>query len=283
VALPYPNTVTHYYTASHPVAWSVGLFRTRVGQVNHVLHKVHADTNMGRGNFEGKEANHCKVGYKDTPRPSVQTRLNRSSCLWVVGSHGPKASCFTWWSMQIPHLTGQFRWIGAPIVNYRHFLPWAVRKRLNRSICRLGCGLEWAEWCIYSIVFTRWGQCALMAGHVAVTFPSSNIEPFVYGGDAPYVKLLWLLVILGHAHLDSRTHSPAFEPNTVLWAFHTIEPSSYNMRLLEPERQNEMNSRRSRTRRTVDGMTGILKSCATMKTQELNARENGSSWKLILS
>jgi len=35
--------------------------------------------------------------------------------------------------------------IGAPIAKYRDFLPWAVQKRLNWSICRLGCGLGWAE------------------------------------------------------------------------------------------------------------------------------------------
>jgi len=38
---------------------------------------------------------------------------------------------------------------------------------------------------------------------------SNNIEPSVYGGDAPYVKLLSSLVIFGHAHLDSRTDSQA--------------------------------------------------------------------------
>jgi len=31
--------------------------------------------------------------------------------------------------------------------------------------------------------------------------------PSVYGGDAPYVKLLWPLVVFGHDHLDSRTDS----------------------------------------------------------------------------
>ena len=41
----------------------------------------------------------------------------------------------------------------------------AVQKRLNRSICRIGCGLEWAEGCTSSIVFARWRQCALMEGH----------------------------------------------------------------------------------------------------------------------
>jgi len=44
-----------------------------------------------------------------------------------------------------------------------------VQKRLNLSICRIGCGLEWAERCTSSIVFARWRQCALMEGHVSVT------------------------------------------------------------------------------------------------------------------
>jgi len=44
-----------------------------------------------------------------------------------------------------------------------------VQKRLNLSICRFHCGLEWAEGCIGSIVFARWRQCALVEGHVAVT------------------------------------------------------------------------------------------------------------------
>jgi len=38
---------------------------------------------------------------------------------------------------------------------------------------------------------------------------SNNIEPSVYGGYAPYVKLLWPLVIFGHADLDSCTDSQA--------------------------------------------------------------------------
>jgi len=38
---------------------------------------------------------------------------------------------------------------------------------------------------------------------------SNNIEPSVYGGDAPYGKLLWPLVIFGHAHLHSCTDSQA--------------------------------------------------------------------------
>jgi len=68
-----------------------------------------------------------------------------------------------------------------------------VQERLSQLICRLGCGLQWAEGYTSAIVFARWHQCAL-------------IERSVYGGDPPYVKLLSLLAIFGHAlHLDSRT------------------------------------------------------------------------------
>jgi len=59
-------------------------------------------------------------------------------------------------------------------------------KTVNRSICRLGCGHEWAERCTNSIVFARWRQCALMGGRHL----SKNIETNVYSGDAPYVKLI---------------------------------------------------------------------------------------------
>ena len=45
----------------------------------------------------------------------------------------------------IPHDNGQFWGKGSPIVKYRHFLLLAMQKRLNRSICCLGYGLEWAQ------------------------------------------------------------------------------------------------------------------------------------------
>jgi len=48
-----------------------------------------------------------------------------------------------------------------------------VQERLNRSICRLDCGLGWADGSRSSIVFARWLQCAL-----------NTIEPSMCGGDA---------------------------------------------------------------------------------------------------
>ena len=77
----------------------------------------------------------------------------------------------TWELRMIPHGKGQFWWIGAPIVKYRigtFVQKRAVQKRLNRSICRIGCGLEWAEGCTSSVIFARWRQCALTEIHVAV-------------------------------------------------------------------------------------------------------------------
>jgi len=49
-----------------------------------------------------------------------------------------------------------------------------------------------------------------MGGHIAaLPRPGEYNEFSVYVGDAPYVKLLWPLVIFGQAHLDSPTNSRA--------------------------------------------------------------------------
>jgi len=76
--------------------------------------------------------------------------------------------------------------IGAPIVKYSYFLPLAVQKRLNRSICRLACWLGWAEGITSSIVFVRWRQCTLMGGHIGATWriwlnraPGAMMRPYV--------------------------------------------------------------------------------------------------------
>jgi len=135
-------------------------FRTRVGPMNHVLHGVHA--NMRRNNFEGETGK----PYRDTLQSSVQTRLNRSRCRFGCGLAWAQ-SIMCYMGGPDPRGKGHFWWIGAPVVKYRHVVPQAVQKRLNRSICRFGCGLQWAERCTSSIVFARLRQCALMGGHVA--------------------------------------------------------------------------------------------------------------------
>jgi len=137
------HIVTHYYAASHGVAWTVSLpvalsvcytsepckngWSDQVaicipdsGRPNEPGITWGPDANMGRGNFEGGNRQTI-VKYRDTPRSSVKTWLNRLRCHLRRGFHGPNASCVTW-EVQIPHGKGQFWWIGAPIVNYRHFL-----------------------------------------------------------------------------------------------------------------------------------------------------------------
>jgi len=53
--------------------------------------------------------------------------------------------------------------------------------------------------------FNRIRQVASMCpyGRTRCRHLSNNIEPSVYGGDAPYGNLLSPLVIFGHAHLQS--------------------------------------------------------------------------------
>jgi len=68
------------------------------------------------------------------------------------------------------------------------FLPWAAQERLNRSICRLDCGLGWAEGSTSSIVFARWRQCA----QIGATWPIRLHRPSA-AAMRSYVKLLWLV------------------------------------------------------------------------------------------
>jgi len=61
------------------------------------------------------------------------------------GAGGPKEPCIRWGSRS-PDANGQF-WggKGRPIVKYRDTLRSSVPKCLNRSRCRLGCGLGWVQ------------------------------------------------------------------------------------------------------------------------------------------
>ena len=96
---------------------------------------------------------------------------------------------------------------GSPIVKHRDFMPWTVQKWLNRSICRLGCGLGLAEWSTSSIVFARWRQCAHMpmcppCGHIGATWRIRLNRPSA-AVMRSYVKLLWPLVLLDPVKLFS--------------------------------------------------------------------------------
>jgi len=47
--------------------------------------------------------------------------------------------------------------------------------------------------------------------------------------DLQFVLITLCIIIFGHAHLHSHKIAEHFEPNTVLWTFRTIQPSSYGV------------------------------------------------------
>jgi len=83
-----------------------------------------------------------------------------------------------------------------------------VQKRLNLSIRRFDCGLEWAEGCTSSIVFARWRQCAFVEGHVAVTCRITLNHPCT-AAMRLMANYFGHLLFFGHADLHSRTDSQA--------------------------------------------------------------------------
>jgi len=82
--------------------------------------------------------------------------------------------------------------------NKSQFIAWISRHVVRRSTA-VSCART-AE----PIEFPMCPRGRTHCRHLANT-----IELSVYGGDAPYVKLLWPLVIFGLAHLVSRTDSRA--------------------------------------------------------------------------
>jgi len=75
----------------------------------------------------------CKNGHTD--RDTV----------WFGDLGGPKEPCIRWGSRS-PMGRGNFEGgKGRPIVKYRDSLQSSVQKWPNRSRCRLGCGLRWAQ------------------------------------------------------------------------------------------------------------------------------------------
>jgi len=193
-------------------------FRTRVGPLNHVLNEVQMPT--WKGQFWGGNRQ-TNVKYRHSTVVCAKMAESIKVPL-ACGLARAKSMCYM--GGPDPHGNRQFWWIGAPIVKYRHFLPWAVQKRLNRSICRIGCGLQWAGGCTSSIVFARWRQCALMEGHVAVTCRITLNHP-----STATMRLMsnYFDHLLSLDTLTYRvTQAKCIEPSTVLWAFHTIQPSS---------------------------------------------------------
>jgi len=116
------HIVTHYYATSHRVAWSVGLSVAlsvchtsepcKNGWNNQVAIWVQdsvgpnepritwgPDANMGRGNFEGKWANHCKVqGHSVVICANTAEPIEVPFGLWTrVGRRMHKSVVFARW------------------------------------------------------------------------------------------------------------------------------------------------------------------------------------------
>jgi len=66
--------------------------------------------------------------------------------------------------------------------------------QLHRSICRLCCGLGWAEGSTSSVVFARWRQCAHMGRDIGTAWRIRLNRPSAAAMQS-YVILLWPLVI----------------------------------------------------------------------------------------
>jgi len=97
---------------------------------------------MGRDILRGK-------GMPDTPddtlASAVQKRLNRSRCRLGYRVGWPKETYIGW--APYPHAKGKFlgKRTSPAIPTTLCRDPWDMQKWLNRSRCRLGCGLWWAE------------------------------------------------------------------------------------------------------------------------------------------
>jgi len=68
-------------------------------------------------------------------------------------------------------------------------LPWAVQKRLNRSICCLGCRLGWAKGSTSSIVFARCHQLMFPYGWAHWRHLANTTKPSVGCGDAALCQI----------------------------------------------------------------------------------------------
>jgi len=176
VALVSPAKMTE--TSKLPFA-----FWTRVGPMNHVLHEVQMPTWEGTI-LRGKQANQ----YRDTLRSSVKTRLNRSRCRLGCGlAWAQSIMCY----MAHPDLP----WERGILVD-RHAL-YKVQ-----ALSTVSCGKTAEPIHLPFRLWTRVGRGMQKFNRICQVAPMcphgrtrcrhllSNIEPSVYGGDAPCDKLL---------------------------------------------------------------------------------------------
>jgi len=102
--------------------------RSGLGWTQWTTYYMRSSCQHGKRQFWGGNRQTI-VNHRDTPRSFVQRRLNWSRCRLGCGlAWAESITCYTW-EVQIPNGKGQFWWIGAPIVKYRHFC---------RKLCKNG-------------------------------------------------------------------------------------------------------------------------------------------------
>ena len=95
-------------------------------------------------------------------------------------------------------------------------LPCAVQKWLNRSICRLGCGLWWAEGSTSSIVFARWRQCVVASSvcrSVTLVSPAKTAKTIEMPFALCHYGLGWaqgIMSYMGVQSAEGRCHGNQF-------------------------------------------------------------------------
>jgi len=105
----------------------------------YLLMEVHIP--MGRGNFEGERG--VSLWSRDTAVTCAKTAEPIVMPFGFWARTGPRNHELD--GGPDPPWEGAILGKGSFIVKYGDFLPWAVQKLLNRSICHLGCGLGLAE------------------------------------------------------------------------------------------------------------------------------------------
>ena len=78
-----------------------------------------------------------------TSEPSKNSWTDRDA-VWVMDLGGPREPCIRW-GPDPPMGRGNFEGERVSIVKYRDTLRSSVQKQLNRTRCRLACGLGWAQ------------------------------------------------------------------------------------------------------------------------------------------
>jgi len=138
------------------------------------------------GAILGERDAHCKVGLCAVSCAKTAEPIDFPFGLWT-------------WVCRRKHMFNRIRQVAQMCTISFVFARWRQftgrhcrelwKKRLNRSICRLGCGLEWAERSTSSTAFARWCQCAHMTGHIGATC-RTRFNPPSAAAMRSYVKLL---------------------------------------------------------------------------------------------